>query len=136
MYIIYDSEQEEGLDLPRSGSMFDVPLALSSRFFTPSGNITNISTERSSVYGDTLSVNGVVMPYMEVLGRRYKFRILNAAPSKSLRLKLSVDGTAEVVDLMVVGSDAGIMQNVVATQSLYLGMAERWEVITFLYPSD
>ena len=75
------------------------------------------------------------MPYMEVLGRRYKFRIFNAAPSKSFRLKLSVDGTAEAVDLMVVGSDAGIMQNVVATRNLYLGMAERWEVIKSVYPN-
>jgi len=127
-YILYDGAEEERLDLPRSGSPYDIPLAFSSRFFTAAGNITDESAERTSIYGDTLSVNGVIMPYMEAIGRRYKFRLLNAAPSKSFRLKLSVDGTNEVVDMLVVGSDAGIMQTVVSTNTLYMGMAERWEV--------
>ena len=125
---MYDRAEEERLNLPRSGSPYDIPLVFSSRFFTAAGNITDESTERTSIYGDTLSVNGVVMPYMEVIGRRYKFRLLNAAPSKSFRLKLSVDGTNEVVDMSVIGSDAGIMQTVVTTSTLYCGMAERWEV--------
>ncbi|KAF8418104.1 Cupredoxin [Tirmania nivea] len=133
-YILYDSAEEERLNIPRSGSPYDIPLVLSSRFFTATGNITDESTERTSIYGDTLSVNGVIMPYMEVIGRRYKFRLVNAAPSKSFRLKLSADGTNEVVDILVIGSDAGIMQTVVATNTLYMGMAERWEVIIDFEP--
>lgn len=127
---MYDLAQEERLNLPRSGSPYDIPLVLSSRFFTAAGNITDESAERTSIYGDTLSVNGVIMPYMEVIGRRYKFRLLNAASSKSFRLKLSVDGANETVAIPVIGSDAGIMQTVVTTNTLYMGMAERWEVTT------
>lgn len=133
-YILYDGAEEERLNLPRSGSPYDVPLVLSSRFFTATGNITDESTERTSIYGDTLSVNGVIMPYMEVIGRRYKFRLLNAASSKSFRLKLSVDGTNERVNMSVIGSDSGIMQAVVATDTLYMAMAERWEVIIDFEP--
>lgn len=127
MHIICDEEQEKKLDLPRSGSEFDVPLILNSRFFTPTGNITDISAQRVSVYGDTFMVNGAIMPFLDVQPRRYKFRILNAATSRSFQLKLSADG--KEVPFMVVGSDAGIMQRVVATNDLYLGMSERYEVI-------
>ena len=132
MHIICDKEQEERLDLPRSGSEFDVPLILNSRFFTGTGNITDVSAQRVSVYGDTFMVNGAILPYMEVQRRRYKFRILNAATSRTFLLKLTADG--EEVPFMVVGSDAGIMQRVVATNDLYVGMAERYEVINLGYP--
>ena len=131
MHIIYDAKQEKKLDLPRSGSQFDVPLVLNSKFFTPSGNITDELDEGVSIYGDTFMVNGVIMPYMKVQGRRYKFRVLSAAASRSFLLKLTVDG--KVVPLMVVGSDAGIMERVVGTDDLYVGMGERWEVIKFVY---
>ena len=132
-YIIYDASEEQRLDLPRSGSLYDIPLLLSSRFFTAAGNITDESAERTSVYGDTLTVNGIIMPYMEVLGRKYRFRLINVAVSKSFRLKLTVDGSTEPISYAVVGSDAGIMQNVVTTTDLYMGMAERWEVRTSVY---
>ncbi|KAF8474630.1 hypothetical protein BDZ91DRAFT_711370 [Kalaharituber pfeilii] len=133
-YILYDAGEEARLDVPRTGSPYDVPLAITSRFFNAAGNISDESAERTSIYGDTLSVNGVIMPYMEVVGRRYKFRILNAAASKSFRLRLAVDGDSTPVNMVVVGSDAGFMQTAVETDNLYIAMAERWEIIIDFEP--
>src|SRR5690606_28136107 len=121
-------------DLPRTGSPYDVTLALSSRFFTAAGDLTDESAERTSIYGDTITVNGVIMPFMRVSKRRYKFRILNAAPSRTFRLRLTDDITGAAVPLLVVGADSGLSEKVVSTNDIYVGMAERWEVIINFEP--
>ncbi|KAI5779051.1 Cupredoxin [Geopyxis carbonaria] len=128
-YIIEDDDLEEKLDLPRGD--YDIPLMVQSRFYTAEGNISDISTQFISVYGDTYSVNGQILPYLEVEPRKYRFRIVNAAASRTFNFTLTDNSTAtpQLVPMYVVGSDAGFMSKPVETLSLVTGMAERWEVV-------
>lgn len=131
-YIIEDDELEESLDIPRG--LYDIPLMLHSKIYTAIGNISNISEERRSTYGDTPSVNGQILPYLVVEPRKYRFRILNAAASRTFNLTLNTDETGVNKLFHVVGSDSGFMSRPVETETLLVAMAERWEVLIILLP--
>ncbi|RPB06988.1 hypothetical protein P167DRAFT_609751 [Morchella conica CCBAS932] len=126
-YILEDAALEASLDLPRGS--YDIPLMLNSKRYTSTGNITNESAETISTYGDTPSVNGQILPHFVVEPRKYRFRVLNAAASRTFNLTLNVDATRENKKFHVVGSDAGFMSKSVETESLVVAMAERWEIV-------
>lgn len=125
-YIIEDAELEEDLDIPRG--LYDIPMMLHSKIYTSTGNISDISEERRSAYGDTPSVNGQILPYLVVEPRKYRFRLLNAAASRTFNLTVNADETSVNKLFYVIGSDAGLMSRPVETETLLLAMAERWEV--------
>jgi bilirubin oxidase len=125
MYNIVDSKLDSSLGLP-SGK-FDIPLILTSHYFTHDGGLSNETTQRTSIYGDTFLINGQIQPYLSVEPRKYRFRILNAAVSRAFNLTL-IDTNTPVV-MSIVGSDGGYRQAPAATKSLVLGMADRWEVV-------
>lgn len=124
MYIIVDEGVEARLGLPKG--RFDVPLILSSYFFTKDGGISDESMERTSTYGDTFTVNGQILPHLEVEPRKYRFRLLDAAVSRTFNLTL-MDGT-QALPFWVIASDGGFRDTPVKTTSLMISMAERWEV--------
>jgi bilirubin oxidase len=126
MYQIVDPKTETPEGIPTE-PRYDVPLLFTSHYFTASGGLTDESRERASVYGDTWLANGAVRPYLDVEPRRYRFRVLNAAVSRTLNLTLEVERGA-VVDMAVVASDGGLRPFSVITKSLVVGMGERWEV--------
>lgn len=125
-YILQDDALEASLGLPRGN--YDVPLMLGSKRFTATGNITNESAELTSAYGDTPLVNGQILPYYIVEPRKYRFRLLNAAASRTFNLTLNADESGINELFNVVGSDGGFMSHPVETETLIIAMAERWEV--------
>lgn len=125
-YVIEDSELEECLDIPRG--IYDIPMMLHSKYYTSTGNVTDISKERRSTFGDTPSVNGQILPYLVVEPRTYRFRMLNAAASRTFNLTLNADVNGANKLFHVIGSDAGFMSVPVETETLLIAMAERWEV--------
>ncbi|KAF1988077.1 Cupredoxin, partial [Aulographum hederae CBS 113979] len=131
LYTITDTALETRLGLPVS-SPYDVPLILTSHFFNTEGGFAEKADEKNSIFGDTFMVNGAVAPFMEVEPRRYRFRVLNAAVSRSFTLGL-VDGEAEV-PMSVIGSDGGLRESPVETNKLVASMAERWEIIIDFTP--
>lgn len=126
-YILEDEELEGYLDIPRG--YYDVPMMLQSKDYTLTGNISDITEERRSTFGDTPSVNGQILPYLAVEPRKYRFRMLNAAASRTFNLTLNVDVTGVNKLFHVIGSDAGFMSRPVETETLLIAMAERWEVL-------
>lgn len=127
-YIIEDEELEEFLDIPRG--LYDIPMMLHSKHYTLTGNISDITEERRSTYGDTPSVNGQILPHLVVEPRKYRFRMLNAAASRTFNLTVNADGTGVNKLFHVIGSDAGFMSHPVETETLLIAMAERWEVLS------
>jgi bilirubin oxidase len=125
MYQIVDSKLESSLGIP-TGERYDIPLMLSAHYFTATGDLSDESKERNSIYGDTWLVNGQIQPYFQAEPRKYRFRVLNAAASRTFNLTV-LDGT-NPVSIFVIGSDGGLRQSLAETKSLVTGMAERWEV--------
>jgi bilirubin oxidase len=125
MYKIVDSKLDSSLDLPRG--KYDIPLILTSHYFTRDGGLSDESKQVTSIYGDTFLVNGQIQPFLAVEPRKYRFRFLNAAVSRSFNVTL-MDAKSPV-SVSVVGSDSGYRQAPASTKSLILGMADRWEVV-------
>ncbi|KAA8914597.1 Cupredoxin [Sphaerosporella brunnea] len=126
-YIIEDPEMEAKLDLPQG--KYDIPLMFQSHFYDASGAITDMTGERNSTFGDTFSVNGQILPYLDVEPRKYRFRFLNAAASRTFNFTLVEKDWEGPLPMYVVGSDSGFTSHPVETLSLVQAMAERWEVI-------
>jgi bilirubin oxidase len=131
MYQVVDSALDASLGIP-SGTKYDVPLILTSQYFNPNGALSNESNATTSIYGDTVLVNGRIQPYFAVEPRKYRFRLLNAACSRAFNITLR-DGVA-AVPLSVIGSDGGFRHSPIDTKNLIMAMADRWEVIVDFAP--
>jgi FtsP/CotA-like multicopper oxidase with cupredoxin domain len=104
---------------------YDMPLIIRDALFAKDGSLHWDDHSHSSFMGDTILVNGVPWPILNVQKRRYRFRILNASISRSFRLSLS-DPRATMT---VIATDGGFVPKPVQISSLRIGMAERYEVI-------
>ncbi|KAL6806324.1 Cupredoxin [Trichoderma sp. SZMC 28013] len=126
-YIIEDAEVEARLGLPQG--KYDIPLALNSKQYTSTGNLTSVAQETSSVYGDIIEVNGQPWPFLSVEPRKYRFRFLNSALSRTFILSIVDSSSSSTLPLQVVASDSGFLSTTVTTTELTTAMAERWEVV-------
>ncbi|KIW11769.1 hypothetical protein PV08_09041 [Exophiala spinifera] len=126
-YIIEDPELEARLGLPQG--KYDVPLAIGAKQYTSTGDLTQVADEVESVYGDVVEVNGQPWPFLFVEPRKYRFRILNTALSRSFILGVSDSDSGAAVPFQIVASDSGFLSAPVTSTELTVAMAERWEVI-------
>jgi bilirubin oxidase len=120
-----DSKQDASLGIP-TDAKYDIPLMFTAQYFTKKGAVTDESSEKASIYGDTWLVNGGIQPYLSVEPRKYRFRVLNAAASRTLNF--TIDGGRSLARMDVIASDGGLRQTPASTDSLMVGMGERWEV--------
>lgn len=127
-YILHDSDESNIPGLPQGD--YDIPLALSSKRYNPDGTLWSpeANQETTNLFGDVIHVNGQPWPYFKVEPRKYRFRFLNTAISRSFQLYFE-DPSGARTNFQVVGSDAGLLLNAVDSTQLDISMAERWEVI-------
>jgi spore coat protein A, manganese oxidase len=123
-YIVEDPNEVPGL--PKTYGVDDFPLNLSDKIFDGAGQLVfdEKLVNNSGYHGDVILVNGAPWPTMTVEPKPYRFRILSTGISRAYNLYLSNGG-----DLQVIGTDAGLLEKAVPTQTLRAGVAERYEVI-------
>ena len=128
-YILTDPA-EAPLGLPSTYGVDDIPLVLSSKIYNQDGTLFSPAGETDSLWGDVIHVNGQPWPYMKVEPRKYRFRLLNSAVSRTFRLYFERQAAAgNRIPFQVIASDAGLLTGPVKTSDIYISMAERWEVI-------
>ena len=104
---------------------YDIPLVLSSKQYSSTGAVLAPTSA-----GDTIEVNGQLYPYLDVEPRKYRFRILNGAATRTFTLQLFTgDTTTGAVGFSVIASDAGFLSSPVAATSLVISMGERYEIV-------
>ncbi len=127
MYIIHD-DFEQSLNLPKGA--FEIPLMINDRTFDATGQLNYPVSGRPGAphipefFGNTILVNGRVIPYLTVEPRKYRFRILNACNARFLGLTLSSGQP-----FYQIGTDQGLAPAPVAVHRLLLVPAERTDVI-------
>jgi spore coat protein A, manganese oxidase len=137
-HIIRDDE-EGALPLPKDEK--DVPLMICDRSFGEDGSFIYPSLDPSlkgkpgvkehymeGVLGDTILVNGVVWPFMEVSNTLYRFRILNASNARRYRLALE-PGPSDGLPFVQVGSDGGLLGAPISHRTIPIAPAERFDVV-------
>lgn len=119
-FIVSDAE-EEALGLP-SGSD-EVLLLLQDRDGDPAAAFA-YAPDATDLHGGMLRGvpfgNGVRRPALEVAGRRYRFRVLNASHARVFRLALDTGSP-----LTLIGNDGGLLPAPAAVSSVDLGVGER-----------
>jgi spore coat protein A, manganese oxidase len=117
-YLIKDPA-EDALNLP-SGD-YDIPIMLQDRSLDSNNRLIydlNETTEQDGVFGDTLYVNGVATPHLEVANRKYRLRFLNAANRRGFQLRLG-DGDP----MTEIGTDGALLATPAtrAVQGVFVG---------------
>ncbi|GII55425.1 multicopper oxidase [Planotetraspora thailandica] len=141
MYWIRD-EEEHALGLP-SGD-YELPLILCDRNLEtdPSGLLTGRLLHKVTFRNEMQPVtrpfegpytlaNGVIWPYLEVEPRWYRFRVLNAANSRTFRLALIDESTGDQVmgAMKQIGTDGGLLHVPITVDFLTLASGERADVL-------
>jgi spore coat protein A len=116
-FYLIEGEDEAALGLP-SGA-HDVPILIRDGQFDATGALVLGGQANRT----TILANGKPQPYFPVAARKYRFRLLNGANQRVLRLTL---GGAEMTQI---ASDGGLLPAPVTRTGLLLGSAERVEIV-------
>ncbi|KAL2609598.1 hypothetical protein R1flu_028171 [Riccia fluitans] len=131
LYIIR-SPTEEPSNLPTENN--EISLVIQDKTFWENGSIafpdTGVSPENHpnwcpGYFGDTILVNGIVWPYLEVYPEKYRFRILNGANARFFTLTLS----NETLQFIQIGTDGGFLPDPLYLTEITLAPAYRVDVI-------
>nr|6IQX_A Chain A, Bilirubin oxidase [Albifimbria verrucaria]6IQX_B Chain B, Bilirubin oxidase [Albifimbria verrucaria]6IQY_A Chain A, Bilirubin oxidase [Albifimbria verrucaria]6IQY_B Chain B, Bilirubin oxidase [Albifimbria verrucaria] len=129
LYMLTDPA-EDALNLPSGYGEFDIPMILTSKQYTANGNLVTTNGELNSFWGDVIHVNGQPWPFKNVEPRKYRFRFLDAAVSRSFGLYFAdTDAIDTRLPFKVIASDSGLLEHPADTSLLYISMAERYEVV-------
>ena len=122
------------LGLP-AGS-YEIPLVIQDKQFNANGSLFYPTVGITAVhpiwvpefFGDTPVVNGKAYPFLNVLPRRYRFRVLNGSQARFYNLWLAGPGRGNL-PIWQIGSEGGLLPAPVALQNLLIGPGERADVI-------
>ncbi len=133
VYLLRDPV-EAALNLPSGG--YEVPLVIQDRSFNDDGSLAYgryplfnpytheplVDPEGSPMYSsgpenfsNTITVNGIVWPYLEVEPRKYRFRVLNGSDSRFYDLWLEETGVGRLsgLEMHQVGNEGGLLPQTV-----------------------
>jgi FtsP/CotA-like multicopper oxidase with cupredoxin domain len=124
---IVDDEVSQNLNIPKDYGINDIPLVIQDRRFAEDGSLLYM-TEPDDIdvgmQGDTILVNGVVSPVLELSTVKMRFRILNGSNAKVYTFKLSDNSS-----FTQIASDGGFLESPLELKTLRLSPGERAEII-------
>ncbi|MCA1716687.1 MAG: multicopper oxidase family protein [Actinobacteria bacterium] len=135
-FIVEDEEERrlgEALDLKLGET--DIPLLIQDKMFDESGNFVYAPgpmDEEMGYEGNVILTNLTPNPYLEVVTRIYRFRLLNGSNARNLRLAFSRTGEDELLLYHVIATDGGLLDRPRAAREVFLSPAERVDVLVDL----
>jgi len=124
-FFIVEDDDERALALPAGEQ--DVPLLLQDRRRTADGSFRYAPTPMdlmAGYLGDASLVNGTPDAELSVAATLYRFRLLNGSNARIFRVAFD-DARA----FQVIAGDGGLLERPVAATELFLGPAERVEIL-------
>jgi FtsP/CotA-like multicopper oxidase with cupredoxin domain len=126
--LIIEDDEEQALGLP-SGE-FELPLIIQDRRFSQRGDLTyrmEPGDLANGLLGETVFINGVPDPYLEVAPTLYRLRCCNAGNARLLRLAFE-----DRRPFHVIGTDGGLLASPEQVEAVFLGPAERLDLLVDL----
>jgi len=118
-----------GSQLDFGNSDFDVNLVISDAAWDQSGQLFFDIFDTDGFLGDIPLVNMTYAPVMQVLPRKYRFRILSAGMSRFIQIQLA-DSSGNAVPFLQIANDGNLFPNPIPLTSLdQQGTAERYDII-------
>lgn len=115
-----------GLGFP--AGEFDIPLLFTDKSFQPNGEMFFDLNDTRGMVGDQITVNFKIKPYLNVYARRYRFRLLDAGPSRYYQFAL-VDAAGKKVSMLRIGNDGNLFEKAISQTDIRLGVAERADIV-------
>ncbi|MFI3184705.1 MAG: multicopper oxidase domain-containing protein [Methylococcaceae bacterium] len=115
-------DETTGLRLP-SGK-YDIPLMFADKVFDQTGQMFFDSFNVEGIIGDQQTVNFKIKPYLNVERRKYRFRFLDAGPSRFIELSLS-----NAAKFTRIANCGNLLPKAQIVPTIRLGVAERADVI-------
>jgi FtsP/CotA-like multicopper oxidase with cupredoxin domain len=141
MYLLFNDhdtgDETTGFHLPSFGdgvsddSNFDVPMLFSDHLYDSETGIVTFDTFNfDGVLGDRFLVNGKVQPVMHVHPRRYRFRWLDAGPSRFYEFFFTDTNNLNArIKFHQISTDGNLLERPVEVESVRISVAERADVI-------
>ncbi|GHJ48255.1 multicopper oxidase [Catellatospora sp. TT07R-123] len=129
--IIVDDPATGSPALPHEYGVDDIPVIVQDKRFTADGRLdaANAPLAGIGLLGDTVAVNGVTGPFLPVVTRRVRLRLLNASNARTYDFGLT-DGRR----FALVGTDGGLLEAPVRLRRIMLSPGERAEIVVDLDP--
>lgn len=130
-YLLRDPSDEVAPKLP-SGE-YEVPLAIQDRSFNPDGSFyfPNVGNNPGThpywnpeFFGNTIMVNGLVWPNMNVKEGQYRFRLLDGSNARFYNLSFS-----NGMSFTQIGTDGGYLKGAATLTSLLIAPGERADIL-------
>jgi FtsP/CotA-like multicopper oxidase with cupredoxin domain len=139
-YLLYNEfdtgDETTGFRLPgvpnpsTGGSDFDVPLLFGDKVFDADGLLFFDLFNLDGILGDKFCVNGKIQPFFQVHPRRYRFRLLNAGPSRFYEFHLTdPQNLSAIIPFSQISNDGNLLPAPERVSSTRLSVAERMDVI-------
>lgn len=130
MWLVEDASSKS-LPIPNNYGVDDFPVIIQDKRLDNFGTPEYSEPGSGGFVGDTLLVNGVQSPFIEVSRGWVRLRLLNASNARRYQLQVS-DGRS----LYVIASDQGLLPAPVAVKQLSLVPGERREVLIDMTNGD
>lgn len=118
-----------GVLLDWGNTDFDVNLIVWDACFDAEGQLFFDIFNTDGTLGDMPIVNGSYAPFMSVLPRKYRFRILNASMSRFWKIAL-VDAHGRAMPITQIANDGNLFVHPITLTSLdKQGIAERYDIV-------
>jgi FtsP/CotA-like multicopper oxidase with cupredoxin domain len=130
-YLIRDPQDRVESNLPKG--KYEIPLAIQDRVFNTDGTFnfpidpTNPEVHPywgPEFFGDTIMVNGLVWPKMNVDKAAYRFRILDGSTARFYNLSFS-----NGMNFTVIGVEGGYLKSAVNVKDILISPGERFDVV-------
>jgi FtsP/CotA-like multicopper oxidase with cupredoxin domain len=123
-------DESTGLHLPTFPE-FDIPLVFGDKLFDPrTGQLAFDTFNTDGIIGNVILVNGRSQPFLEVQKRRYRFRLLDAGPSRFYEFFLTnPDNLSQSIPFTVISEDGNLLPRPIQTTSIRVAVAERNDII-------
>ena len=137
-YLVRD-EIEDALPLPREDR--DIPLLIADRQVDENGSLfypwedptmrtpgVTVPYHHGGMVANTITVNGVAWPYLEVDAALYRLRFLNASNARVYRLELDPPPPGGN-GFVQIGSDVGLLPQPVPYDMFVISPGERYDIL-------
>ena len=120
--IIIQDDNEAALDLPREYGVDDIPVMLMDRIFTDSGILGD-----TTVMGDSILINGTILPYLDCPAQMVRFRVLNASAQRTYNI-----GISDNRDFSIIAGDGSLLEQPLTANRILVSPGERYEIVVDL----
>ncbi len=128
-------DEGTGFHLP-SFPQFDIPMMFADKCFNRNTGLLFFDLfNLDGILGDKFTVNGKIQPVLHVSPRRYRFRWLDAGPSRFYQFFLTDLNHLSAHNLFwQISSDGNLLPSPIQVESVRLSVAERADVIIDFTP--